>query len=131
MYYSNRAVIIALISAVVVLVIIIELVRRRKLKEEYSLLWLLTGVALIVMTLSRRLLDATAAAIGIAYGPTVLFVMAFGFMFVILLHFSTVLSRLSDENKKLAQQIAILQYEQRCIADDEDADEADQEELTG
>ncbi len=123
MHHNDRPVIIALVCAVLVLVVIIELVRRRKLKEEYSLLWLLTGVSLIVLARSRRLLDALAAAVGIAYGPTVLFIMAFGFMFIILLHFSTVISRLSDENKKLAQQIAILQCElrRRSDADGEDA----------
>lgn len=119
MYYSDRPVFIALLASAVALIIIIELVRRRKLKEEYSLLWLLTGAALIVLALSRELLDAIAAAVGIAYGPTMLFVMAFGFMFVILLHFSTVISRLSDENKKLAQEIAILRYELRCIEEDD------------
>ncbi|MBN1285632.1 MAG: DUF2304 domain-containing protein [Anaerolineae bacterium] len=113
--YDDRPVIIALIFAVIVLVVIVELVRQRKLKEEYSLLWLLTGVALIVLAMSRQLLDIIAAMIGVAYPPSLLFLMAFGFMFIILLHFSTVVSRLSDENKKLAQQIAILRYELRRI----------------
>jgi hypothetical protein len=127
MYYSNRPVIFALIASIVVLVVIVELVRRRKLKEEYSLLWLLTGVALVVVALSRRLLDALAAALGIAYGPTVLFLMAFGFMLVIMLHFSTVISRLSDENKKLAQHVAILQYELRCAGGDALGEDKDEE----
>ena len=113
--YDNRPVIMALIASAGLLLIVVELVRRRRLKEEYSLLWLLTGAALIALAASREMLDALAVAVGIAYPPSALFMLAFGFMLLILLQFSTVISRLSDENKRLGQEIAILQYELRQL----------------
>ncbi|GAB4438584.1 MAG: hypothetical protein Kow00120_06240 [Anaerolineae bacterium] len=116
--YDDRPVIMVLVAALGLFIVVFELVRQRKLKEQYSLLWLATGVALIVLAASRRLLDVVAVAVGIAYPPTALFLLAFGFLLVIVLQFSVVISRLASENKKLAQEVAILQYELRRIAGD-------------
>lgn len=114
--YDNRPVILALIALAGVLLVVVELVRRRRLQEEYSLLWLATGVALIVLAASRQLLDSVALMVGIAYPPSALFMLALGFMLLLLLQFSVVISRLSGENKRLAQEVAILQYELRQLA---------------
>ncbi|MCZ7543416.1 MAG: DUF2304 domain-containing protein [Anaerolineae bacterium] len=116
--YDDRPVIMVLVAALGLFIVVFELVRQRKLKEQYSLLWLATGVALVVLAASRRLLDVVAVAVGIAYPPTALFLLAFGFLLLIVLQFSVVISRLSNENKKLAQEVAILQYELRRIAGD-------------
>jgi hypothetical protein len=89
----------------------LELVRRRKLKEEYSLLWLGTGVVLFLLSLSRPLLDALASLVGVYYPPSALFLVALAFILFMLLHFSTVLTRLTQENKEAAQQIALLRWE--------------------
>ncbi len=123
--YDNRPVIIALVASVGLLILVVELVRRRRLKEQYSLLWLATGVALIVLAASRQLLDMVAVAVGIAYPPSALLMLAFGFVLLISLQFSIVISRLSDENKKLAQEVAILQYELRRLAQGANPPETD------
>jgi hypothetical protein len=108
----DRAMIFGLIGSVGALIFIIELVRQRKLREDYSLLWLATAIVLLVLSLSRPLLDQIAAMLGvITYPPAALFVVAIGFMLCILLHFSTVVTRLARENKAIAQEMALLRWE--------------------
>lgn len=107
----DRAMVFGLAASIAALVFILELVRRRRLREEYSLLWLATALALIVLSLSRPLLDALASLVGIFYPPSALFLVAMVFILFILLHFSTVLTRLAQQNKETAQQIALLRWQ--------------------
>lgn len=107
----ERATIFGIASAIGTLAFVLELVRRRKLREEYSLLWIGTGIGLLVLATNRPLLDSLAAAVGIFYPPSALFVIAIVFMLLIMLHFSTVLTRLTQENKEIAQQMALLRQE--------------------
>lgn len=119
----DRVMILGLAASVGSLLLILELVRRRKLREDYSLLWLATAVVLIVLSLSRPLLDQIAALLGIVtYPPAALFLVATIFTLFILLQFSIALTRLAHENKSMAQQLAILRYEvsaMRSSRDDE------------
>ena len=108
----DRITLVGLVISIGALLLVLELVRRRKLREDYSLLWLLTAISLIVLSASRPLLDSVAALLGIVtYPPAALFLVAIVFTLFILLHFSTVLSRLTRENKEIAQQIALLRWE--------------------
>ena len=107
----DRAMILGVGASVVALLFILELVRQRRLREEYSLLWLATAIVLLILSLSRPLLDVLASAMGIFYPPSALFVVAVIFVLLILLHFSTVITRLTQENKEIAQQVALLRYE--------------------
>ncbi len=91
--------------------VVFELVRRRRLMERYALLWLLASSVLLALAVWRDLLEMIASAIGIVYAPSALFVIAFGFILLILLHFSLVISRLADQNKILAQRLGMLQQE--------------------
>jgi hypothetical protein len=86
-------------------------VRQRRLREEYSLLWIATALALLLLSLSRPLLDILAQAVGIFYPPSALFVVALLFILALLMHFSMVITRLTQENKETAQQIALLRHE--------------------
>ncbi len=128
----DRAMIFGLAASVAALLFILELVRRRRLREEYSLLWLATALALIVLSLSRPLLDALAALVGIFYPPSALFLVAMVFILFILLHFSTVLTRLAQENKETAQQIALLRWQleqaQQALAARQHAEEHQHDE---
>jgi len=110
-----RVEIIALLGSLGLLALVVELVRRRKLGEAYSLLWLLTGVILLILSLWRELLDFLASLVGIFYPPTALFVVGFGFVLLILLQFSVAVSRLSDENRSLIQRLAILDWRLRQL----------------
>jgi len=121
-----------LVASVGALVLIVELVRQRRLKEEYSLLWLATGLVLLLLSISRPLLDTLAEAVGIFYPPSALFLVALFFVLLILLQFSTVLTRLSRENKEMAQQMAILRHEleqsrKKLTGDDDAGDQQSQQ----
>src|SRR5262249_13612248 len=108
----DRVTLFGLAASVAGLIVVLELVRQRKLREDYSLLWLATTIVLILLSLSRPLLDSFAALLGVVtYPPAALFLVAIVFMLCILLHFSTVLTRLARENRETAQQMAILRWE--------------------
>ncbi|MBI3763229.1 MAG: DUF2304 domain-containing protein [Chloroflexi bacterium] len=99
-----------LLSAVGVLVIVLELVRQRKLEEGYSLLWLAAGFLLVALPLSRRALDQVAGLFGVAYPPSVLFLVGFMAITLLLLYFSTVITRLNRQNREAAQRLGLLQW---------------------
>jgi hypothetical protein len=99
----------AAIAAVVLLVVIFELIRSRRLQERYAILWLLTGVVILVLSIWRSALGELSDLIGIAYPPTALFILGSLFILLVLLHYSTVISRLSDQNRILAQRLALLE----------------------
>jgi hypothetical protein len=107
----DRTVVLSIGAALVLLLTVLEMVRRRRLKEEYSLLWLATAFAIILLAGNRALLAGMAALMGIHYPPSALMVIGFGFLVVTTLHFSGVVSRLRDENKNLAQELAILRWQ--------------------
>jgi len=100
-----------IVLAVVVCVLIFELVRRKRLMERYALLWLLAGVTILVLGIWKGLLTRLSHAVGIYYAPSALFAVAFVFVLVMLVHFSATISRLSDQNKVLAQRLALLQQQ--------------------
>jgi len=93
------------------LIVIVELIRRGQLKERYALLWLFAGIILLIFSLSRGLLEYVASLVGIYYPPSFLFLLAFLFLMLITLHFSSVISELSEKNKQLAQELALLRQE--------------------
>jgi hypothetical protein len=99
-----------IVLAVVVSALIFELVRRRRLQERYAILWLLAGATILVLGLWKGLLTRLSHAVGIYYPPSALFAVAFVFVLVMLVHFSATISRLTDQNKVLAQRIALLQH---------------------
>jgi hypothetical protein len=97
------------VSLVLVLVVF-ELIRTRRLRERYALLWLLTGIVLVVLSAWRGGLNTIAGWVGVrGYPPAVLFAVGLLFVILVLLHYSTVISRLSDENVILAQRLALLE----------------------
>lgn len=104
---------VAIIIAGVLLLVVLELVRRRRLLERYALLWLASAVVLLVLAIWDSLLTTVAKAIGIVYAPSALFVIAFGAILILLLHFSLAVSRLSDQTKVLAQRLALLEERER------------------
>jgi hypothetical protein len=109
--YTNvmRVEVIMILGPVMMLLIVLELVRRRRLREDYSLLWLITFGVLVVLSLFRNsLLEMVASVMGIAYPPTALFVIGFGLLLLVMIQFSVVITRLTRENKEAAQHIALL-----------------------
>jgi hypothetical protein len=105
-----RVSIAAAIAAVILLLVIFELIRSRRLQERYALLWLLTGIVIFVLAIWRSLLGKASDLVGIAYPPSALFILAAFFILLVLLHYSTVISKLSDQNQILAQRLALLEH---------------------
>ena len=105
--------ILAVLGSGSVLVAVVELIRRGRLKEKYSLIWLFAGAVLLIFSSTRELLEYVSRLLGIYYAPSFLFLLAFLFLLLITLHFSVVVSGLSDKNKKIAQELALLRQELR------------------
>jgi len=103
--------ILATVGNGMILLLVIELIRRGRLKERYSILWLFAGVFLLILSLSRETLEFFSHLVGIYYSPSFLFLIAFLFLMMITLHFSVVISGLSEKNKKLAQELSLLRNE--------------------
>jgi hypothetical protein len=103
-----RAQAVAIIGSALLFVFVLEMLRRRRLAEPYAILWLLASVVLLVLSVWNDLLAEVAEAVGIATPANALFAVAFGFILALLLSFSVVISRLSRENKLLAQEVARL-----------------------
>jgi hypothetical protein len=108
-----RIQIVAIVTSGLLLLLVLELVRRRRFLERYAILWLLSALVLLGLAVWKGLLSTLANAIGIIYPPNALFVVAFGFVLVLLLHFSLAVSRLSDQTKVLAQRLALMEQRMR------------------
>jgi hypothetical protein len=103
---AQRVAVVAI--ALVAFAVIFELVRRRALLERYALLWLGAAIVLVVIAVFRGLLTSLSGKLGIYTPVNALFAAAFVFVVALLLHFSLVLSRLVEQNKTLAQRLALL-----------------------
>src|SRR5919204_2669811 len=107
--------IVAIVASSTLVLIVFELLRRRRLVERYALLWLGSSLVLLLLSVWTGLLKIVSDAVGIVYPPNALFVIAFGFVLVLLLHFSLAISRLSGETKVLAQKVARLDKDLRRL----------------
>jgi len=97
-------------ASLVLVLVVFELIRSRRLRERYALLWLVTGIVLVVLSAWRGGLNTIAGWLGVrGYPPAVLFAVGLLFVILVLLHYSTVISRLSDQNVILAQRLALLE----------------------
>jgi hypothetical protein len=112
---NNLAQFIAVGASVVLLLLVLELVRRRRLSEEYSLIWILFSGALIVLSLARGMLDALALRLGILYGPALLLLILIFFVAVVSLHFSLVISKQRRQIDRLIEDVALLEARNRGI----------------
>ena len=104
-----RVSIVAAIASAILLFVIFELIRRRRLREKYAILWLVTGVVLLVLSLWRSGLDTIAGFADVSYAPGILFAFGSLFVLVLLVHYATVISKLADQNLALAQRLAMLE----------------------
>jgi hypothetical protein len=130
---STNIQVLAIVVTACLLVLVFELVRQRRLMERYALLWLFASAVLLGLAVWRDLLETIASAVGIYYAPSALFAIAFGFVLVLLLHFSLVISRLADQTKVLAQRLGLLQQRVDELTAElaaRDGEPADARELT-
>jgi len=106
-----RIQIISVVGSLLLLFFVFKLLQRRRLKEEYSLLWL--GIAFVFLGISafRSVLEAFAHAVGVYYSPAALFLVLILGAYMLLMHFSLVFSKLSQRNVELAQEVGLLKME--------------------
>lgn len=112
---SGKAQIIAVIVTVLLLALVVDLVRRRRLVERYALLWMFAAAFLVVLAVWNGGLEFIADLAGIKSPPNALFLLGLAVVFGLLLNFSIAFSRLSEETKILAQEVARMDREQRRI----------------
>ncbi|PWB74593.1 DUF2304 domain-containing protein [candidate division GN15 bacterium] len=103
-----RVQLLAITASVALIILIIGLIRKRKLREEYSIIWLLAGFTLILFSIWRELLDLIAGVIGVYYAPAMLLLVGLFFGALAFLHLTVVISRFADQNRTLAQEMALL-----------------------
>jgi hypothetical protein len=104
-----RTQLVAIMGAALLLLTVLEMVRRRRLMERYALLWLLSAVVLLALGIWTDALKTISHAIGVIYPPNALFFIGIGFILLLLLHFSSAVSRLNDQSETLAQRQALLE----------------------
>lgn len=98
----------AITGSVILFIFIIELIRRKKIKEQYSLLWLFISTGFIALSIWRDGIEEIAILVGIAYAPAAFLLILVMAIFLILIQFSVIISKLSETNKTLVQEIALL-----------------------
>lgn len=94
--------------SIVFIVIIFELVRRQKLKEQYSLLWIAFGLTLFLVSINVTMMERIANWLGVKYAPAILFLFGLLFCFAIMLHLTMVITKLSNQVLRLAQELTIM-----------------------
>jgi hypothetical protein len=104
----------AVACSLIIFLTIISLVKKGRLKEEFSAIWLLIGVVILVPVLWYDALVFFTRSIGAVLPTTTLFIFGIVFLLVLCLHFAIRISRLCDQVKNMAQQISLMETERRA-----------------
>ncbi len=107
----------AVTFSTLLLVLVLELVRRRSLTEEHSLIWVVGSAALLALSMWRNVLDVTALAIGVHYPPALLLLALTGFVLLVSLYFSVIISRQRRDIERMLEEIALLGVDLRQLRD--------------
>jgi hypothetical protein len=97
-----------IVVAVVIALVVLAYIRRRRLREEYSLLWLLLVAAMVLLASVEGITVWVADRLDVQYAPSVLYFVALAFVAAMLFHYSLEISRLSDQSRRLAQEMSLL-----------------------
>ena len=114
---TNLIQVAAITCAMLLLTLVLELVRRRKLTEEHSLIWIAGAVVLLVLSVWRNLLDSAARVVGVYYPPALLLLALTCFVFLVSLYFSVVISRQRQDIERMVEELALLDAEVRRLAE--------------
>jgi hypothetical protein len=115
-FITNRMQVFSVFGSLTLVGMIFALIKRKKLKEEYSLLWLGFSFIFVLFSIFKPMLTIFAKALGIIYAPSALLLMLVVSAFFILIQFSIVISKLSESNKNLIQEVGILKAELKKVA---------------
>ena len=109
-------IVVVVVAAVAIAATVIVYLRRQRIREEYSLLWILLGIGLVVFAVFNDLVDQVAEALDVFYAPSLVFFLGFCFTLLLLFHYALEISRLSEQNKVLAQEVGLLKLEAKSSA---------------
>ena len=112
---TDRVQLVAIVVSVLLLLAVLELVRRGKLVEEYSIVWIVCGLAMLGFSVWRSLLDRSAQLLGVYYPPSALLMALVVLVFVALLWFSVILSKQRQLIDRLMEETAVLAAELRDV----------------
>ncbi|PKN16204.1 MAG: DUF2304 domain-containing protein [Deltaproteobacteria bacterium HGW-Deltaproteobacteria-23] len=108
---TSKQQIFAILVSLAVFVLTIDMVRKKRLREEYSLLWLGTSVMMLTLIIRYDWLLALTKLIGAVLPTTTLFLGSILFLVLLSVQFSMKISKLSNQVKDLVQENALLRYE--------------------
>jgi len=111
-----RQQIFSLAVSVVVFVFVIEMVRRRRLREEYSVLWLAASVLMFILVFKYEWLHAITDWIGATTSTTTLFFGSLVFLMLLSVQFCIMISKLAGQVKDLSQENALLRKQIETLA---------------
>ncbi len=104
----ERIQIIAIAISILFLLYIVRLILKGKLREEYSIVWIVCTIILVLFSFWRKGLDVVSNIMGVYSPPNLIFTAAIFAVFIYLLHLSVVVSKLQSQNKQMAQEIALM-----------------------
>ncbi len=108
-YPINLVQIFSILFSFFLLALIVSLIRRKKIREEYAILWIVIFMVFLILSIFRGLIDKISSLLGIQYQPASLFLILFGCAFMLLFHFSLVISDMKKKINSLATSLTILE----------------------
>ncbi len=120
MFFLSRTQVIVAVGAVLLALYVLDLVRRRRLSEEYSLLWVIASVVIALLGFSTPLLTWITRQLGVLGESSTVFAFGLAFAVAMLLYLSIKLSRLGWENHMLTREMALLRHELEALRDRQD-----------
>lgn len=116
-------------TSALLLAVIIEALRRRRLSENFALFWIVVGIGALVLSFARPVVDWVSRAIGIAYGPTLVFGGVAVFLLIVCLNLSMHISQLEQRVENLAQDLALSEAIHHHSDGDDGSDQTSDDEL--
>ena len=117
---ANRIQVIAIVCNLLFIYFVLNLVRKKRIREEYSLLWILFCMVFLVFSFWRNGLEVLASWLGIYYAPMAFLLILILGILSILIHYSVVISGLSEQNNRLVQELGILKMEINQLKNQQD-----------
>lgn len=111
----------AFLLALAIVALVVEMLRRKKLREKYAVLWLVVGVATLVLAAFPRLLNIVAEFVGVQLPSNLLFTMSILMLLGVCLHLSWEISVVEDETRTLAEEVAILRAQVEAMSEPRDS----------
>jgi hypothetical protein len=106
-----RLTVLTALTAVILLAVIAELLRRRQLREKYTVLWMAVGFMVVLLGFFPAMLNALARALGVASGASLVLFLGVVFLLLVCIHLSWEASRLEEKTRTLAEEVALIRVQ--------------------